>query len=470
MKRFYLPVIAALTMALGLFTSCTEKEDTSGEPKMYAFGFLAAKNGGNLFKDYYVDVTDSIINIKVPYKTDITFLVASFEMSDKDSAYVGGTFQKTGKSGHDFTNPVYYSVRDGSNYAYYKVVVTKAAPLAWAQKATLDLDAKQIRAVIDTTTGFPAAVAVGHDGNLYYITYSGGSTMNAEKIAVGGTALNGSDVSLCFSEANVPYVAYIDSEGGLDVVCKTTGWQYAGQKVRKGCRKAGTAVGFALPNLLAVFASDSVSLREGNAWTGSSPIGGNSFSMKGDYPILTRNGSVTDVLLRAYNPDGISICSYNGSSWKEMATDFGQQAAGGQGEMQVGGFDACLDYAGDILMAVSSNDGTGLRQRVLRYDYQTGAISQMGSAVTEGDAGVSVCAVESSYANDLYFLYTKRDAAGNLYPYVAEYEGADADWGAGLSMNSQPIKAADIVVNSAGNAFVLTVDATGGKIVMNALE
>ena len=37
-------------------------------------------------------------------------------------------------------------------------------------------------------------------------------------------------------------------------------------------------------------------------------------------------------------------------------------------------------------------------------------------------------------------------------------------------MNSQPIKAADIVVNSAGNAFVLTVDATGGKIVMNALE
>ncbi|MFB0972985.1 MAG: hypothetical protein QMB59_00245, partial [Bacteroidales bacterium] len=79
--------------------------------------------------------------------------------------------------------------------------------------------------------------------------------------------------------------------------------------------------------------------------------------------------------------------------------------------------DACLDYAGDILMAVSSNDGTGLRHRVLRYDYQTGAISQMGSAVTGGNAGVSVCAVESSYANDLYFLYTKRDAAGNLYPY-----------------------------------------------------
>ena len=470
MKRFFLPVLLAFAVVVGLCASCKKTTDTSGEPKMYAFGFLAEKNVGNLYRDYYVNVTDSIIRIEVPAKADITFLVPSFEMSDKDSAYVDSAFQKTGKSGHDFSEPVKYTVRDGTNYAYYTVIVTKAAPLKWSQKSALDLDVAEIETEVNSSTGYPSAAVAGKDGYLYYVTYDG-SSVAAEKVVVDGNPVSGSDVSLCFSKSNIPYMSYVDSEGALNVLDRTSKWEYAGKKIRKGCRHAGTAIGFINDFKLMVFASDSVDVREISNWNNPIAIGGRDFAMKGDYPQIVWAGDEMRILLRNSNPDGISICGYTGTSWTNMAEAFNfPGVSGAQTVMQAGAFSACVGYEDDILMAVNSNvEGEGLRERILRYDSQTGSISQLGTSVKDGYAGNSVSGVAVSYQNDIYFLYTVCDASGNLYPYVAEYDGASADWKDALSMNSEPIKAADIVVNSDAKAYVFTAT-VDGKLVLVALE
>ncbi|MCI2082780.1 MAG: hypothetical protein LKJ93_06325, partial [Bacteroidales bacterium] len=363
------------------------------------------------------------------------------------------------------------AVRDGTNYAYYTVVVTKADPLSWSTSATFPLGVSEIKAAIDTLTGYPVAAISGTDGYLYYLTYDG-TALSAEKITMDGSAVKGTDVGLAFSRTALPYISYLDEDSDLCVIYKTTGWQYAGRKIDRDCEHTGSALGFTPDNKLAVFASDSVSICDVTTWQKPHGVGNPYFSLHGVYPNIVKAGSGLDVVYRSSESNGgISICRYTGFEWSVLADDFCQpNSAGGNSTMQVGTFGIDTDPSGDILMAVNNDcEGTGLRQRVLVYDNVTGSITQLGGYVDEGFDGNSISDIAVSYSNDIYHLYTIRNAVGELYPYVSEYDKADGVWSDGLSMNSQPIVAADMVVNDDGQLYVFTVG-RDHNVVLSALE
>lgn len=468
MKKNILPLLAFLALSL-VAVSCNEPVDTSGEPKMYAFGFLQSKNQGNLYADYYVDVTDSVIKIEVPDKVDISFLVPSFEMSENDSAYVNGTFRKSGKSAEDFTNPVEFAVRDGSNYAYYTVVVTKAAPLGWSEKAAVKVGVSEMKCTVDDVTGYPAAAVSGTDGCIYYISYDG-TSMKAEKVVIDGDEVKGSDVGITFSSKSFPYISFIDGDGDLNVLAKISSWQYAGRKIDAGCRHKGTALGFTSDGKLAVFASDSVTIMDTGGWWKPSGIGGSSFSMKGDYPSVSSEGDILRLALRS--PEGgVSLCGFDGGAWSDLAD--GVRFVGSSGAPSVmaeASFGIDTDTQGNLLLAVNSDcEDAGLRQRVLFYDNVTGVVSQLGGGVTEGYGGAALCDVAVSYINEIYHLYTVRNASGDLYPRLAEFNPAEEAWVDALGLRNEPVTAGDLVANGTGNVYLFT-SGKGGEIVLYALE
>ena len=70
------------------------------------------------------------VDIEVAYGTDVTNLVATFELSDGATADINGVAQESGVTANDFTNTVTYTVtsEDGSTTQDWDVTVTIADP------------------------------------------------------------------------------------------------------------------------------------------------------------------------------------------------------------------------------------------------------------------------------------------------------------------------------------------------------
>jgi hypothetical protein len=74
-----------------------------------------------------LDSANHTIDIEVPFGTDVTALVATFELSDDATAEVGGDVQESGVTENDFTDPVTYTViaQDGTTTQDWVVTVTE---------------------------------------------------------------------------------------------------------------------------------------------------------------------------------------------------------------------------------------------------------------------------------------------------------------------------------------------------------
>ncbi|MDA3818859.1 MAG: T9SS type A sorting domain-containing protein [Candidatus Delongbacteria bacterium] len=76
-----------------------------------------------------IDDVNHTVDIDVPFGTDVTALVATFELSDDATAEVGGVVQESGVTANDFTTPVTYTViaQDGTTTQDWIVTVTPEA-------------------------------------------------------------------------------------------------------------------------------------------------------------------------------------------------------------------------------------------------------------------------------------------------------------------------------------------------------
>ena len=89
------------------------------------------------------DIDDGLhtVEIEVAYGTDVTTLVADFELSTGATATVGGNDQISGNTINDFTNPVTYAVEaeDGVITQDWTVTVT-VAPVTYTVTFNVDMD------------------------------------------------------------------------------------------------------------------------------------------------------------------------------------------------------------------------------------------------------------------------------------------------------------------------------------------
>lgn len=94
-------------IAISLF-SCTPTQSiyiASDACELYSFTLLKEQNFNSLDTDYAANIKDNIVEIgPIPYWTDITNLIASFEISPLASIKVNGQYQNSGKSKNNFSN------------------------------------------------------------------------------------------------------------------------------------------------------------------------------------------------------------------------------------------------------------------------------------------------------------------------------------------------------------------------------
>ncbi len=75
-----------------------------------------------------INKTTHTVELTVPYVTDLTALVSTFELTDGTTAKVGATDQVSATTPNNFTSPVTYTLTKGSVSQDWVVTVTKVAP------------------------------------------------------------------------------------------------------------------------------------------------------------------------------------------------------------------------------------------------------------------------------------------------------------------------------------------------------
>lgn len=164
MRRILLMRITALSLILAsctfpikleLSSSCTDEnpatpcDDDPQAAELISFRFTAASNPG-LGADVTPTISDTNLAATVPFGTNITALVATFQMIGA-SVRIGGKAQISGTTPNDFTRPVIYAVTavDGTT-KYFTVTVAISPDPSTACKlpdgAAITLDSSQVAA------------------------------------------------------------------------------------------------------------------------------------------------------------------------------------------------------------------------------------------------------------------------------------------------------------------------------------
>lgn len=141
MRRIPLAPPTALLIALAgcsfpikleLPSSCVDKDpatpcdDDSQAAELTSLRFAAANNPA-LGSDVTTTISDTNLAATVPFGTDVTTLVATFQMIG-ESVRVGGKAQISGATPNDFTRPVIYTVTAGDGTIKEFTVTVTIAP------------------------------------------------------------------------------------------------------------------------------------------------------------------------------------------------------------------------------------------------------------------------------------------------------------------------------------------------------
>lgn len=133
-KIYYL--VFLLTVSL---SSCTDNSDTepilSSTNEITSFKLLSNLNS-EIQNDYGATISNNEISISLPYNTDITELIATFE-TNANNIEVNGVSQVSSVTPNDFTNPLTYSaIAENNDVNNYVVIINiEEPPMVTAQNA-----------------------------------------------------------------------------------------------------------------------------------------------------------------------------------------------------------------------------------------------------------------------------------------------------------------------------------------------
>ena len=185
-------ILLLFSICIVLCTGCLEddkKTETVDKEPNYAAEF---KNFYIVIDDIWhkQDIGGPYIDGTVPYKTDLTKLVAFYDLSEGATATVNGVPQISSRTVNDFTNTVTYIVtsKDGKKQNTYTVDITNArnteSTLISLIIAGYTCDVNQTDKKVTLTVPFGT--------NLEYVTVNYEISENASFIFTGTTMINNS--------------------------------------------------------------------------------------------------------------------------------------------------------------------------------------------------------------------------------------------------------------------------------------
>lgn len=154
--------------------SLEENTNPSSDKQMIGFGIIDPSVGGN------INESAKTISIVVPQGTNLTNLVANFDVSTYAVVKVNGNVQKSGVTPNDFSSPVVYRVlAEDNTYADYTVTVS-------IDNAIADVYIKNIMQMYPNPSNGVVYVKSLSNGNLTITNTLGqvvyNSTINANEI------------------------------------------------------------------------------------------------------------------------------------------------------------------------------------------------------------------------------------------------------------------------------------------------
>lgn len=218
-QNFILATIFAL-MALAVACKPESKNETPvvPPPSMTSFKFEVSRNPGIIMSDVEGQINGQEISVALPKTADVTALVATFEVGEKNVVKVGSKVQESGITVNDFTVPVDYIVSnsDGTKNAIYSVKVNRVAG-EWKLLATYsDLKVKSSVMKVNPVDGLPYIAFKENDITKPLTNSAGKMTVlkfGGESFSVVGTVgfseiMGNSDMDIDFDDAGSPLVTY----------------------------------------------------------------------------------------------------------------------------------------------------------------------------------------------------------------------------------------------------------------------
>ncbi len=128
-------------------------------------------------------IEDLKISAKVPHGTNLSNLTALFTLTDNAQLYVGGTLQVSEKSKNSFTQPLEYSLKDGSGETKaYIVTINEEKNIAPVAKAGADQNHSLFSPEGSKKVVLDASKSTDEDGEIVNYKWHEGSTLLGEGV------------------------------------------------------------------------------------------------------------------------------------------------------------------------------------------------------------------------------------------------------------------------------------------------
>ncbi len=182
-NNFTSPVVCTVTAADGTTATYTVTVTVtpSSEKAITAFLFTSPATTGT------IDEIAKTIVVVVPYGTNVTALIATFNITGV-SANVGGTVQVSGTTANNFTGPVAYTVTAANSTTATYIVTVSASPAA---TSAIKLPKTGLTTCYDSAGAVITCTNTGQDGELQKgVAWPGPRFTNADN----STPINGNVV------------------------------------------------------------------------------------------------------------------------------------------------------------------------------------------------------------------------------------------------------------------------------------
>ncbi|MBL1409806.1 NHL repeat-containing protein [Sphingobacterium faecale] len=458
-------------IALGV-TACSKKADDTPiktDPKMLSFGFYAADNEDNLFRDYVVkEVTGNSIQIELPKEVDRTKLVARFTTTEKATVTLNGSPQQSGITKADFSTPADYIVTEGATNARYTVTIVNAADYVWTRVgAYTDKVASEFDMKVNPSNGVPYFFFMQASSDVELRKGFAAKYQDNSWAALGNeisAGRIGTNLSMTLDKDGQPYIVYQDytaEKAQTPTIQRYNGtsWSLVGKKGIFNSTLSNLSIGINPANNQPILFTSlnvvaggealskralSVSLFSGSTWSIHNEV---TNRPTGQATGSTSSKTVGETLyLIAFNSSGVqtySVYTYKQGTWTTIIDKAIEPSAKNSLLSQVG---IDVDHDGNIYIIVADDGQTNgtFNLRVKKYTPATQSWSQVGNVI---NTKASTYSLALSPAGTPYVLY--RDDNG--LPTVTAFNTDTQDWGTPKALDNVAAKSANVFIGFAAN-------------------
>ncbi len=404
-----------------------KKPIVHGPAELKSFQFLAEDNVDIIYKDIEGVIDGTNVAVQVPEGTEVSALVARFEVSPNDTVKVDGVLQESGKTVNSFEAPVDYVVNEGTSVKSYKVTVSELPAGTWSRVASYPVDGiKLYKSAINPKTGEPAFLVSESDYQLSYVELKNGAF--AEEYIL--DSISGRYIGFNFGTDGTPYASFCHDNKNMSVVAKSgTSWAFVGEE-KFGSRSNsysseiieapdGKVMMFYSMNAAANGLAKrelSVCTWDGSAWTVDQSLPVREPGAYGYWPkAVVANDVLYLGVFNPVNPNSFDVYSYKDGVWEVLVDKYNQKTAeGADTATPMYGFGIAADAKGNVYISIANNSETTQGSpRVFKYDAETKTVEQLGqSIICEDSVSARYNRVVVGYDYNVYFLYL--NTAGNV--------------------------------------------------------